>query len=151
MKLKLSQCLEYVEEVGHKMSERTYYRKKKQVEDMKLERMKFIAKVAYEEQHLERLDKMELIENQMWTNYWHEKDPTKKVKILGEIAHIQPYISGYYEATKMLLEERESKINAEREFHRPLKPPPGMNQVDNEGDIYWAEPNEEFRDKEPVV
>ena len=34
MKLKLNQCLEYVEEVGHKMSERTYYRKKKQVEDM---------------------------------------------------------------------------------------------------------------------
>jgi hypothetical protein len=106
MKLKLNQCLEYVEEVGHKMSERTYYRKKKQVEDMKLERMRFIAKVAYEEQHLERLDKMELIENQMWTNYWREKEPYKKVKILNEIAKIQPIVSAYYDATKGLLEDR---------------------------------------------
>jgi hypothetical protein len=115
MKLKLNQCLEYVEEVGYKMSERTYYRKKKQVEDMKLERMRFIAKVAYEEQHLERLDKMELIENQMWTNYWREKEPYKKVKILSEIANIQPIVSAYYDATKGLLEDREAKIKGKYE------------------------------------
>ena len=110
MKLKLNQSLEYMEHVGHKISERTYYRQRKQIQDMKLERMRFIAKVAYEEQHLERLDRMELIENQMWTNYWHEKEPYKKVKILSEIASIQPYISSYYEATKGLLEYREAKI-----------------------------------------
>ena len=91
MKLKLNQSLEYMGHVGHKISERTYYRQRKQIQDMKLERMRFIAKVAYEEQHLERLDRMELIENQMWTNYWHEKEPYKKVKILSEIANIQPY------------------------------------------------------------
>jgi hypothetical protein len=117
MKLKLNQCLEYVEEVGYKMSERTYYRKKKQVEDMKLERMRFIAKVAYEEQHLERLDKMELIENQMWTNYWREKEPYKKVKILNEIANIQPIVSAYYDATKGLLEDREAKIKGKCEVY----------------------------------
>ena len=82
---------------------------------MKLERMRFIAKVAYEEQHLERLDRMELIENQMWTNYWHEKEPYKKVKILSEIANIQPIVSAYYEATKGLLEDREAKIKGKCE------------------------------------
>ena len=60
---------------------------------MKLERLQFIAKVAYEEQHLERVDRMELIENQMWINYWKEQDRFKKVKILVEIVNIQPYIS----------------------------------------------------------
>ena len=56
------------------MKSRTYYRHKKQIQDMKLERLRFIAKVAYEEQHLERIDRMELIERQMWINYWKEQD-----------------------------------------------------------------------------
>jgi hypothetical protein len=115
MKLKLNQSLEYMEHVGHKISERTYYRQRKQIQDMKLERMRFIAKVTYEEQHLERLDRMELIENQMWTNYWHEKEPYKKVKILSEIANIQPIVSAYYDATKGLLEHLETKIKAKCE------------------------------------
>lgn len=67
---------------------------------MKLERLHFIAKIAYEE----RVDRMELIENQMWINYWKEQDRFKKVKILVEIVNIQPYISSYYEATKNLVE-----------------------------------------------
>lgn len=59
MRLNLSQALEYVEHVGHKMSERTYYRHKKKIQDIKLDRIHFIAKVAYEEQHLERLDRLD--------------------------------------------------------------------------------------------
>ena len=66
MKLKLPHALEYMEHVGHKMSERTYYRQKKQIEELKHDRMRFIAKVAYEEQHLERIDRMELVESYMW-------------------------------------------------------------------------------------
>ena len=110
MKLKLNQSLEYMEHVGHKISERSYYRQRKLIQDMKLERMRFIAKVAYEEQHFDRVDRMELIENQMWTNYWNEEDRYKKVKILVEIVNIQPYISTYYEATKDLLEAQKSKF-----------------------------------------
>ena len=82
---------------------------------MKLERMRFIARVAYEEQHLDRVDRMELIESQMWINYWKEQDRYKKVKILAEIVNIQPYISSYYEATKDLLEDREAKIKRKYE------------------------------------
>ena len=130
MKLKLSQSLEYMEHVGHKISERTYYRQRKQIQDMKIERMRFIAKVAYEEQHLERLDRMELIENQMWTNYWHEKEPYKKVKILSEIANIQPIVSAYYEATKGLLEDREAKIKGKYEEDN--------NEVES---AYWGNEN----------
>jgi hypothetical protein len=91
MRLNLSQALEYVKDAGFKMSERTYYRHKRKVQEMKLERMHLIAEVAYEEQHLERVDRMELIENQMWVNYWHEKDRLKKVKIMREIVNIQPF------------------------------------------------------------
>ena len=110
MRLDLTNSLDYVKSVGFPMKRRTYYRHKKEIEDMKLERMRFIAKVVHEEQHLERVDRMELIESQMWINYWKEKDRYKKVRILVEIANIQPYISSYYEATKDLL-EAQPKIN----------------------------------------
>ena len=111
MRLDLTNSLDYVRSVGFPMKRRTYYRHKKKIEDMKLERMQFIAKVAYEEQHLERVDRMELIESQMWINYWKEHDRYKKVKILAEIVDIQPYISSYYEATKDLIQTQQSKVN----------------------------------------
>ena len=123
MRLDLTNALDYVKHVGFPMKRRTYYRHKKEIEDMKLERMRFIAKVAYEEQHLERVDRMELIESQMWINYWKEQDRYKKVKILAEIVNIQPYISSYYEATKDLLEAQKSKVNLSFEPEPPEKIP----------------------------
>ncbi len=47
---------------------------------MKLERMHHIAKVVYQDQHLERLDKVELVEKLMWENYNVEKTHLKKSK-----------------------------------------------------------------------
>lgn len=103
----------------------------------------FIAKVAYEEQHLERVDRMELIENQMWINYWKEPDRFKKVKILVEIVNIQPYISSYYEATKNLVEGQNFKLK----YDFPLNPPKGMNKItmeDEDGELYWTKPEVEL-------
>ena len=96
---------------------------------MKLERMRFIAKVVYEEQHLERVDRMELIESQMWINYWKEQDRYKKVKILAEIVNIQPYISTYYEATKDLL-EAQPKINQNQNLDFNDKFPSKIPDID---------------------
>jgi hypothetical protein len=105
MRLHVSQSLQYLKDAGHEMSRRTYFRQKKMIEDMSLERMHHIAKVAYKEQHLQRLDKVELIEKLMWDNYHIEKDPNKKVKILETIVGMQPYISGYYDSTRYVLQE----------------------------------------------
>jgi hypothetical protein len=41
----------------------------------------------------------------MWRNYEHEQSPLKKVIILEKIASVQPYLSAYYEATKMVMKE----------------------------------------------
>ncbi len=100
-------ALLYLKDVGHEMSEHTYFRKKKELEDMKLERLEFIAK-HFEDQHLHRLDKLELIENLMWENYHAEKNPSKKVKILESIVNTQPYLSSYYEVTKTVYEHSQS-------------------------------------------
>ncbi len=86
MKIHVGPALLYLKDVGHEMSERTYFRKKRELEDMKLERLEFIAK-HFEDQHLHRLDKLELIENLMWENYHAEENPSKKVKILESIVN----------------------------------------------------------------
>ena len=66
---------------------------------------------------------MELIESQMWINYWKEQDRFKKVKILAEIVSIQPYISSYYEATKDLVEAQKAKVNLSFKPEPPEKIP----------------------------
>jgi hypothetical protein len=68
-----------LKELGFEMYEPTYFRQNKN-QDMKLERMHQIAK--YSDQHLERIDRCELIEKLCWENYHQCKDPTKEVKIL---------------------------------------------------------------------
>ena len=121
MRLDLTNSLDYVKSVGFPMKRRTYYRHKKQIEDMKLERMRFIAKVVYEEaapgaSRQDGIDRKPDVDKLL-----EGKDRYKKVKILAEIVNIQPYISSYYEATKDLL-EAQPKINQNQNLD--FKPEP---------------------------
>ena len=61
---------------------------------MKLERLYHIAKYRFDEQHLERVDTVEIIQKMMWRNVDEEKDPYKRNQILKDILSIQPYLSG---------------------------------------------------------
>jgi hypothetical protein len=103
MRFHASEALVYLENLGMKMGIATYYRYRKKVENMKLERMQFIAE-HFQELHLEKMDRLELIDRLMWENYEKEKDPSKKVKILETIAATQYTISNYYESSIMALE-----------------------------------------------
>ena len=114
MRLHTKPALRYLTDVGHKMSEATFFREKKKIEEMKFERMQHIA-LYFQDQHLERIDKCELVEKLCWENYRAEKDPTKRVKILESIITMQPYLSGYYEATKTILE---STVGGEQQDQR---------------------------------
>jgi hypothetical protein len=103
MRLHIIQALDYLKDAGHEMSRAKYFRLRNKVEEMKIDRMHAIAKY-FPDQHLERIDRCELVEKLMWENYHQCKDQAKRVKILESIINIQPYLSGYYEATKMVLE-----------------------------------------------
>jgi hypothetical protein len=76
--------------------------KKKKIHEMKFERMKYISE-HFQDQHLERVDKCEIIESLMWENYCAEKNPINKVKILESIIEMQSYLSAYYDATRYVL------------------------------------------------
>ena len=119
MRLLAPQALEYLKNAGHEMSRSKYFRQRKKIEEMKLERMHDIAKY-FPYQHLERIDRCELIEKLCWENHHACKDPSKKVKILESIITIQPYLSSYYEATKIVLE---STVKDRDSPDRDLIPP----------------------------
>lgn len=104
MRLHPTQALHYLKEAGHEMSRAKYFRHKKKINEMKFERMKYIAE-HFQEQHLERIDKCEIIEGLMWANYYAEKNPINKVKILESIIEMQPYLSAYYDATRYVLKQ----------------------------------------------
>ncbi len=101
MRLHIVQALQYVKDAGFEMSRAKYFRQKKKIEGMRMERMQHIARY-FPDQHLERVDKCELIEKLMWENY--RTGDIKRVDILGEILNMQVFLSGYYDVTRYVLE-----------------------------------------------
>jgi hypothetical protein len=105
MRLTEKEALEYLRNTGFEMSDTTWYREKKQLEKMKLKRLYDIAKLGFEDQHLQRIDICELIQKLMWQNVKEEKNPYKRNQILKDILSMQPLLSTYYEATKDVMKE----------------------------------------------
>jgi hypothetical protein len=100
-----SKAVAYLKEAGIEISKRTYFRAKKRIEETKWQRLYRIAEL-FTDQHLHRIDRLELVESLMWKNYEEEKSPFKKVEILTSIVNMQPYLSNYYGATRFVLEKR---------------------------------------------
>jgi hypothetical protein len=103
MRLNTKQSLVYLKEVGFDVSERTYFREKRKIESLKLKRLYHIAQIGFQDQHLERIDTIELCLKFMWENYNKEQDPFKKFQMAKDIILVQPYLSTYYEATKDII------------------------------------------------
>ena len=106
MRLKEEKALVYLKDQGYEMSKRTLYREKRKLEAMKLKRLYHIARIGFEDQHLERIDQLELIQRLMWDEYNKEGSPYRRASILEKIANIQPYLSNYYDTTKEVMRDR---------------------------------------------
>jgi hypothetical protein len=105
MRLNEKQALIFLKQNGIDISRRTYFRCKKRIESLKWQRLYHIAEL-FTDQHLQMIDKLELVEHLMWKNHDAEKSPFKKVEILSYIVNMQPYVSNYYGATRFVLEKR---------------------------------------------
>lgn len=108
MHLNEREALGYVKTYGFQMSRASLYRLKNNLKKRTRERLHIIASKTFEEQHLERIDELELIKKKMWECHSEEKAPFKRVMILREIKDVQRYISAYYEATEDFLKERKT-------------------------------------------
>jgi hypothetical protein len=109
MRLDTKQSLAYLKEHGYEMKERTYFRQKKKIESLKLKRLYHIAKIGFEDQHVERINTIEICLKLMWEEFEKCQSPYQKVKILESIISAQPYLSSYYEATHFVVNEAGGK------------------------------------------
>ena len=53
----------------------------------------------------------------MWENYNLEQDPYKKFQMLKDIILVQPYLSSYYETTKLVMEQKQSSAETKMYFN----------------------------------
>ncbi len=105
MRLKEKESMKYLADRGFNISIQHFYRLKKRIQESRFDRLSLIAKQGFVDQHLERIDQLELINQEMWSLYRNEKDNFKKVLILEKIAELQTYISPYYDASRYILEK----------------------------------------------
>ena len=103
MRLSTKEALVYLHEYGFPIKEATYYREKAKLENMKMERLNLMAKVGFVDQHLDKIDKLEIIEKEMWKKYRECKNPYKGVEILTQIANLQPFLSAYYDSIRYVI------------------------------------------------
>ncbi|MDF2736998.1 MAG: hypothetical protein K0S93_854, partial [Nitrososphaeraceae archaeon] len=78
MRLTTEQALQYLKDNEFPMSRASYFRHKKKVEERKLKRLYEIAKVGFQDQHLETIDQYEMGFKMMWQNVLKEQDPYKQ-------------------------------------------------------------------------
>ena len=51
----------------------------------------------------------------MWENYHLEQDPFKRFQMLKDIILVQPYLSAYYETTKLIVEKQKRQEQQQNE------------------------------------
>ena len=109
MRLTERQALAYLKEVGFEMSDTTWYREKNKLEKMKLQRLYHIAKIGFQDQHLETIDQYELGFKMLWQNVLREQNPYRQNIMIRDILLLKPYLSAYYEATKLIIDKQQSE------------------------------------------
>ena len=107
MRLTGKEAVLYMRARGTSISLKHYYKVKGKIDSEKLNRLHEIGKYGFVDQHLERIENLELVQELLWKNYWtvHVKKPDTALRILREIREIQPYLSAYYEATKHIIQK----------------------------------------------
>ena len=119
MRLTTDQALQYLKDNEFPLSRASYFRHKKKLEEKKLKRLYEIAKIGFEDQHLETIDEFHLGFRMMWKNVLREQDPYKQNSMIKDILLLKPYLSAYYEATKYIVEKQPEYNESEKQQHEP--------------------------------
>lgn len=124
MRLSEKEAIAWLESQGKKMSTATYERRLNEANKIKDFHILEIASRGLFEQHIERIENLELVLKLSWRNYHKasNKDPVRSQKILDSIVMQQPILSQYYEATKFILKEEYPELIQEFENSKMSDP-----------------------------
>ncbi len=105
MRFSEKEALEYLEEKGHQMSKKTYYRILGRIAANTQQRLFEICK-NMKERHMDRIDDVEFIRRELLEILKDDKTKTAdKLKALHELRELEPWISAYDEAAQGVLED----------------------------------------------
>ena len=74
MRLSEKESMQYLHDKGFSISIQHFYRLKKKIAESRFDRLNLIAKQGFVDQHLERIDQLELINKEYWKLYNAEKE-----------------------------------------------------------------------------
>jgi len=150
MRLRLTekQSLTYLKEMGFEISPKTYYNDKRNVENLKLKRLYHIAKIGFEDQHLETIDEFHLGFRMLWANVLRERDPYKQSNMIKDILLLNPYLSAYYEATKLIIDKQQSEYKEFLDKRQQQEEQQWQLQEDNEMGKLNGDNNDKYDSKE---
>ena len=107
MRMSEREALVYLTTRNHKMGVNKYYNIKEEIKTTKVKTLQNIAlHDGLVEQHLDRIHTLEVVEHELWLSFNQETDNYKRASILVKIAEMQPYISGAYDMTRVIMEKQ---------------------------------------------
>jgi hypothetical protein len=107
------EALAYLKEKGFTLAQRTYYDKRKEIIDSRFDRLSQIAKEGFVDQHLERIQNLEMINEEMWRKY--RAGDYKAMEALCVIMELQPYLSAFYDASKKIMEDNIEQFDRDKD------------------------------------
>lgn len=96
-------ALKWLDTKGVKLSVAGYYKILKRLNESGAERLFHIGQ-QFPAFHADEIEKFLMIESQLYEQYYTEKEPINKARILKMIADIQPLITSLYDSTQYVLE-----------------------------------------------
>ena len=96
-------ALKWLNVQGYKMSQSSYFKKLRHIDNNAKSRLYEIAK-NFETIAADEIIKFHNLEKQMYDEYYREESALNRARILQMIANLQPYITGLYDQTRQILE-----------------------------------------------
>ena len=134
MRLSTEYALQYLKDNEFPLSRASYFRHKKKLEEKKLKRLYEIAKIGFEDQHLETIDEFHMAFKMMWQNVLREKNPYRQNVMIRDILLLKPYLSAYYEATKFIVEKQPEYNEFEKQQHEQEARTESITDSDDDDD-----------------
>ena len=110
MGLSINESVQYLSTKGYDITDRTVRSLRANIRSRRQDRLNQIAIYEFTDSHLDSIDNLNHIKQEMWLNYHKEQNIYRKVEILTQIANLEPYITEYYSLVKKIIQEYKEDI-----------------------------------------